>query len=68
MPTISSVGFSLYPVPGGFYLDSVVCGCLVGRWAIHVFESEGRQHMSVCSLNISFFGKEGDNLKEIMTF
>lgn len=68
MPTINSAGLSLYPVPGGFYLNCHVCGCLVGRWAICVFVSEGRQCMSVCSSNISFSRKEGDNLKEIMTF
>lgn len=68
MPTINSVGLTLYPVPGGFYLNCWVCGCLLGRWATHVFVCEGRQCKSVCSLNISFSGKEGDTLKEIMTF
>lgn len=67
-PTTNSVELSLCPVPGVFYLNCQVCGCLVGRWTIRVFVSEGKQCMSVRSLNISFPGKEGDNLKETMTF
>lgn len=68
MPTTNSVELSLCSVPGVFYLNCQVCGCLVGRWTIRVFVSEGKQCMSVRSSNISFPGKEGDNLKETMTF
>lgn len=68
MPTINSVGLLFYPVPGVFYLNRRAYDHLVGSWTIHVFVSEGRQCILVCFSNISFSRKEGNNLKEIMTF